>query len=418
MRSESMAACRAVVGLALLTFSACSTMPVDVAMPVDAAIPEDADAIYLKSAELSGQTLSLTDPVIQVAPGESISGSITVEVHNGHHPGAIVPLAATPSWGEPETSYWAVVPHVGSGISTWTIPVDLTAPEEPGTYYIAAAIAGRYNYAQVMSCTHAGLVADWSDDNDVAEWSADQFEHAIEYGWVLARTEGPEPGQYFDQAMGATAVRIEVGPPNNYHPADYPGSDWRLAIDEVTAYAAAWKRGDTWPVPPNPIPMDYVTRAGYLWRNGECYSYDPSKDPPMCWDTAPCEQPEVTVTAPDDQASEVESAFYKGVFRISRTGETSSSLTVNFTMNGTADNGADYEEDRKGRPISSPVTVPAGSSFVQIVLKPIADALCEGREEAILTLSPGSGYEIGTPASATIMIADDPDDCRGAGAFE
>ena len=65
------------------------------------------------------------------------------------------------------------------------------------------------------------------------------------------------------------------------HPADTNG-DGRLVIGEVTAYGAAWKRGDLWPQGPNPIPIGYVTRAGYLWRNGETYQ-QAAGECPACW---------------------------------------------------------------------------------------------------------------------------------------
>ncbi len=67
------------------------------------------------------------------------------------------------------------------------------------------------------------------------------------------------------------------------YPADQNPSDWLLTINEVTAYGAAWCRGETWPQPPNPIPMDYVTRAAFLWRGGECYELDLSTNAPLCW---------------------------------------------------------------------------------------------------------------------------------------
>jgi hypothetical protein len=31
-----------------------------------------------------------------------------------------------------------------------------------------------------------------------------------------------------------------------------------------------------------PIPISYVTRMGYLWKNGEVYHYDPTADA-MVW---------------------------------------------------------------------------------------------------------------------------------------
>jgi unsaturated chondroitin disaccharide hydrolase len=68
------------------------------------------------------------------------------------------------------------------------------------------------------------------------------------------------------------------------HSADLD-MDWCIVMDEITGYGACWKTGCTWPIGPNPIPIGYVTRAGYLWKSGECYHLDPNycNDPPMCW---------------------------------------------------------------------------------------------------------------------------------------
>ncbi|MHC4572752.1 MAG: right-handed parallel beta-helix repeat-containing protein [Planctomycetota bacterium] len=68
-----------------------------------------------------------------------------------------------------------------------------------------------------------------------------------------------------------------------WHPADSLSMDWRMVIDEVTSYGSCWKSGCAWPVEPNPIPIRYVTRAGYLWRCGEYYHFDCTCRPPRCW---------------------------------------------------------------------------------------------------------------------------------------
>ncbi len=78
------------------------------------------------------------------------------------------------------------------------------------------------------------------------------------------------------------------------HPAD-TNDDWRMEIGEVTAYGAAWKTGATWPVPPNPIPIDYVTNAGFLWINGEIYHFDATQNPPGSW-LGRCSQHRCTFT--------------------------------------------------------------------------------------------------------------------------
>jgi hypothetical protein len=85
------------------------------------------------------------------------------------------------------------------------------------------------------------------------------------------------------------------------HPADLPPADSQLTINEVTAYGAAWRRGQTWPVPPNPVPIDYVTRAGMLWRQGECYAVDrAATNAPLCW--VPCHGGTGVPPVPGEQA--------------------------------------------------------------------------------------------------------------------
>ena len=110
--------------------------------------------------------------------------------------------------------------------------------------------------------------------------------------------------------------------------------------------------------------------------------------------------PTVTVVATDADASEP--GTNTGLFTVSRTGLTLSSLTVNFTMSGTATNGTDYGT------LGPSVTIPLGASSATITLTPIDDALAEGGgETAILTLSTNATYSIGSPGTATVTIADD-----------
>jgi len=71
---------------------------------------------------------------------------------------------------------------------------------------------------------------------------------------------------------------------NNLHPADQNPSDNAISMFELTAYAAAWKQGEAWPVAPSPIPLDFLTSAATLWKAGESYVFDPTLGPaPLCW---------------------------------------------------------------------------------------------------------------------------------------
>jgi hypothetical protein len=90
------------------------------------------------------------------------------------------------------------------------------------------------------------------------------------------------------------------------HPADRSPTDQRIVMTELTAYAAAWKQGETWPEGPNPIPIDYVTRAGKLWTSGERYLFDPTKGPaPLCWVSATEHPQALHVAGPDSEAARI-----------------------------------------------------------------------------------------------------------------
>jgi uncharacterized repeat protein (TIGR01451 family) len=58
------------------------------------------------------------------------------------------------------------------------------------------------------------------------------------------------------------------------HPTDNDPADNVLAVGEVIAYAAAWKKGEPWPTAPLNVPISYVTRAAALYRGGGNYVYD------------------------------------------------------------------------------------------------------------------------------------------------
>ena len=111
-------------------------------------------------------------------------------------------------------------------------------------------------------------------------------------------------------------------------------------------------------------------------------------------------RPTVTVTASDASASEP--GVNTGRFTITRAGSsTAQPLLVHFTIGGTATPGADYFA------LSSPATIPAGSTTVNLTVNPIDDFTVELPESVILTLTAAPAYALGTPSSATVVITDD-----------
>lgn len=107
----------------------------------------------------------------------------------------------------------------------------------------------------------------------------------------------------------------------------------------------------------------------------------------------------ITVSATD--ASAAEASLDPGTFTITRAGLTTLPLTVNYTISGTATNGADYTT------VSGSVIIPTSAASATVTITPIDDAIYEGNQTVILTLSANASYVVGSPSSATVTIADD-----------
>ena len=97
------------------------------------------------------------------------------------------------------------------------------------------------------------------------------------------------------------------------------------------------------------------------------------------------------------------------VYTFTRTGSTTGALTVNFSVGGTADFSTDYTQTGAATftPPTGTVTFGAGNSTATVTIDPSADATTEPDETVILTVTAGTGYEVGVPDSATGTINND-----------
>jgi uncharacterized protein (DUF1800 family) len=91
----------------------------------------------------------------------------------------------------------------------------------------------------------------------------------------------------------------------------------------------------------------------------------------------------------------------KGVIAIRRSGGLKP-LWINISFTGTATRNADYTTNTSG----TQVYVPLGAREAWIELSPINDAAVEGMESIVLTVLPGDGYTLGSPASASVSLGD------------
>lgn len=100
-----------------------------------------------------------------------------------------------------------------------------------------------------------------------------------------------------------------------------------------------------------------------------------------------------------DTSSISENSTTPTTFTVTRTGDLTNPMTVNFTASGTATAGTNYDA------LGTSVTIPAGAASAQISVQPIDDNLVDNDTNLTLTLAPGSTYVYGSTTSATLTIA-------------
>jgi Subtilase family/Calx-beta domain/SdrD B-like domain/Domain of unknown function (DUF4114)/Bacterial cadherin-like domain len=103
-----------------------------------------------------------------------------------------------------------------------------------------------------------------------------------------------------------------------------------------------------------------------------------------------------------DNNTDADEATTPGKFTLTRTGNTSQALTINYTLGGTATNSIDYQN------LSGTITFKAGENKANIDLNSIDDNTYEGNETITLTLVNGdSNYKLDSVKSiGTITIVD------------
>jgi hypothetical protein len=114
------------------------------------------------------------------------------------------------------------------------------------------------------------------------------------------------------------------------------------------------------------------------------------------------DDPLVSVSAVDDSA--IEQGANTGTFRLTRTGsaaQLAAPLSVSVSFSGTA-TAADYA--------AVPLTANflANQATVDVTLMPTNDGQAESPESVVLTLNLGTGYDLGSPATASVTIVDAP----------
>jgi hypothetical protein len=138
-----------------------------------------------------------------------------------------------------------------------------------------------------------------------------------------------------------------------------------------------------------PLETAYRYNAVVAAANGSLWSSTPAPALPI-----------VTVTTPDGAAAEA--GRDAGTIRFTRTGgDLTASLTVNYTVGGTATAGGDYER------LPGTVTFAAGATTADVTILPIDDNSVERPESVTVALGPGTGYTAGSTTRSEVTITSD-----------
>jgi hypothetical protein len=123
----------------------------------------------------------------------------------------------------------------------------------------------------------------------------------------------------------------------------------------------------------------------------------------------------VSIVATDPAAAEPND---NGLFTITRTGPTTAALTIFYELGGTAVQresfGTPFFDYYVPKPCAcdeglNQITIPPGTASVNLQVVPRDDPYWEGLETVIMTLRSDPllyGYDVGSPSSATVVIAD------------
>lgn len=111
--------------------------------------------------------------------------------------------------------------------------------------------------------------------------------------------------------------------------------------------------------------------------------------------------PTISVAATDTVAT-VGNPSDTAVLTFTRTGSTTSAVTVNFSLSGTAAKWTDYRRPAGDMP--EEIVIPAGATSAKLTLVAMANSTGANPATVIVTLESGSGYNLGNPKSGTVTL--------------
>ena len=285
----------------------------------------------------------------------------------------------------------------GAGNSTATVTVDPSADAtaEPDETVILTLTAGvDYNIGTPSTATGTIANDDTSVSVAVSPLAADE-DAATNLVYTFTRSD----------SSGELTVNFSVGGTATFN-TDYtqtgaatftpPTGTVTFADGSLTATVTVDPSADTTVEPDETVILTVTAGAGYAVGA-----------PASATGTITNDDTDVSVAV--SPLSTTEDGAGNLVYTFTRTGVTTGALTVNFSIGGTATFSTDYTQTGATTftPPTGTVDFLAGSSTAIVTVDPTADNTVEPDETVILTVTAGTGYNVGAPSVATGTITND-----------
>ena len=160
-----------------------------------------------------------------------------------------------------------------------------------------------------------------------------------------------------------------------------------IPANTATATITVTATSDATSEPAETVIVTLASGTGYVVGSPAAATVTISDPPP----------PTASITATDAIASEAGPTT--ATYTVTLSSPAPSTLSLPFTIAGTALAGDHLA-------LTSPLIITAGTSSGTLTLTPVDDSAIEGSETVVVTLTAGSGYSLGTPATATVTITD------------
>lgn len=310
-------------------------------------------------------------PIADAGPDQTVTAGVTVQLDGS---------ASTDPDASPLQFSWALLTRPTDSVATLSDAMIVNpnfVADLPGVYVVQLIVSDGVLSSvadTVMITAVAPLVTLTATDADAAEASLEPGSFTVSrsgdagFALTVAYAIGGTATNSTDYTLIPTSVTIPAGSPT--------------AVITIT-----------------PVD-DSVLEDGesVLLTLLEGDAYDLGTESTATVTIADNDPPAVTIDATDPDATEV--GGDSGTFTVSRTGPTTSSLTVSYTITGAATNGTDYTT------LPTSVVIPAGAASASITVAPLDDAVFESPESVVLTLAAGTDYLVGNPHFAVVTIAD------------